>query len=203
MKLKDILLNPEIHFLDEDNFVNVQNINHQEVSFDVAYSRPIGTFNGCEIWGSKYFGKKYDLYGILSKERNILAWCAFDIEMHPGYSTLIRAFVDPTARGNNHTLSIINFIVEKLKIKIMIDKDEPTSIDSRKMFKKWYNLTPQERHFNMSFYLNDTKIDNPDVEMILADNSKNNVYIIFEDCYDRKYNLFGCGKRILADAKFY
>lgn len=199
MKLKELLDNNPISFLDEDNtFIGNQPLENQEVSFDSAYSRPIGTYNGLEIWGSKYFGKNYDLYGILDKQRNILSWCLFDIVKNLGYSTLLRVFVDKNNRGKNLTLLIINFLTEKGKEKIMVDKDEFTSDSSRGMLKAWYKNNTSRR-FEMNFIDNNIKIETPDIESIFKIGSKNKISITMESISDFDLPRYGSGKRIVKD----
>lgn len=206
MKLKDLFENNPISFLDEmvDNtFIGDQPLDKQDISFDVAYSRPVGTFNGLEIWGSKYFGKNKDLYGILDKQRNVLAWAVFDILKHSGYSTFERAWILPQERGKNHILTIINFLTSKSKEKIMIDKEEGTSSSSRKMFKKWFSLPPQYKRFSMSFYIDNKKIDEPDIEKVFQTGTVNDIYIIMEGIYSTHQPRYGAGKRILNDIIWY
>lgn len=208
MKLDDLFNNNPINFQEEDittlfledNRFDFQPLQHQQVDFNVAYSRPVGTYNGKEIWGSRYFGKDVDLYGILDKQRNILAWSAFDNKSHTGYSTLIRSYVDPTQRGKDLTLTIINFLVTKANEKIWIDKDEPTSKDSRKLIGKWFQYPIQKRHFNMKFFDSSGEIAKPNTNQILQGGIKNDVYIILEDCLNMKMPRYGgIGKRILMD----
>lgn len=206
MKLAELLMDNPVAFLDEmvDNtFIGDQPLDKQDVSFDVAYSRPVGTFNGLEVWGSKYFGKKYDLYGILNKERDVLAWALFDSEINSGYSTFVRAWVSPTERGKNHTLTIINFLTSKGKEKIIIDKHEETSSSSRRMLVKWFSLSPQYRQFSISFYDENGKIEPPDIDEILKAGNKNRVQIVLENLSDRELHRYGAGKRILNDFEWY
>lgn len=206
MKLAELFENNPISFIDEmvDNSqAGDQPFGREDVSFDVAYSRPIGTFNGLEIWGSKFFGKKYDLYGILNKERDVLAYAVFDLEIHPGYSTFIRAWVKPEERGKNHTLTIINFLTSKGKEKVMIDKKEVTSSSSRNMFKKWFSLTPQYKQFTMSFYVGDKKLDEPNIEKVFQQGTINDVHIIMENDDRKQHPRYGAGKRILRDWEWY
>jgi len=206
MKLKDLFENNPVSFLDEivDNtFIGDQPLQTQDISFDVAYSRPIGTFNNLEIWGSKYFGKSKDLYGILDKKRNVLAWVVFDVMKHPGYSTFERAWVLPKERGKNHTLTIFNFLTSKGKEKILIDVDALTSDSSRKMLKKWFSLSSQFRHFSISFFKNSKKIEQPDVDLIFKSGTQNNIHIVMEDCFNRTVPRYGAGKRILNDVFLY
>lgn len=210
MRLKELFANNPIHFIDdiplfEDNmFVGSQPFDKfQNVSFDVAYSRPVGTFNGLEIWGSKYFGGPYDLYGILDKQRNILAWVIFDIERHPGFSTFIRAWVEPSERGKDHTLTILNFIVSKGKEKIFIDKNEQTSTDSRRLIKKWLQYPPQKRHFDIKFFDSNGMIDNPNVEDILKPRTINDVYLILENTFNRDVPRYGAGRRVISEFVWY
>lgn len=204
MKLYEVLENNPVAFLDEDNtYVGDQPLDTQQVSFDVAYSRPVGTFNGLEIWGSKYFGKNIDLYGIIDEQRNILAWCTLDVVQNTGYSTLTRVWVDPTQRGKNLVLTLINFITEKLKEKVMIDSRELTSSSSRGMIQKWVNLDPQYRHFTIKFVQNGQEITTPNVADILQQGSVNNVAVIFESMYNRNLPRYGAGKRIVSDFKWY
>ena len=199
MKLREILDNNPVSFLDEDNsFIGDQLLEKQEVSFDVAYSRPVGTFNGHEIWGSKFFGKNYDLFGILDKGRNILAWCLFDITKNSGYSTFLRAYVDEKHRGQNLTLVIMNFVTEKNKEKIMIDKDELTSSSSRGMIRSWF-MNPARRRFDMKFYDGDQLVKDPDIEHALKAGEKNSISVVFEDLSGRTPPRYGAGKRILMD----
>lgn len=204
MKLKYLFENNPIHFINEDNmFVGSQPLNKQKVSFDVAYSRPVGTFNGLEIWGSKYFGKNKDLYGILDNQRKVLAWAVFDNKLNPNYSTFERAWVEPSERGKDHTLTIINFLITKANEKVMIDKNEITSTDSRNLIRKWMSYPPQKRHFNVSFFDSKGKIPSPDLDNILKDNTKNDVYIIFENTLNRELPRYGAGERILQDIIWY
>lgn len=203
MTLKELFENNPIHFLEDNTFIGSQSFKNQQVSFDVAYSRPIGTFNGLEIWGSKYFGKDYDLYGILDKQRNVLGWVVFDLIKHPGYSTFSRAWVEPSERGKEHTLTIINFLISKAYEKIMIDKDELTSTDSRNMLRKWFNYSPQKRHFSIKFFDSRGEITKPDLDQILKDRTKNDVYLIFEDVYNRNLPRYGAGERVLQDIIWY
>ncbi|MGI0075932.1 MAG: hypothetical protein ACREAU_00820 [Nitrosopumilaceae archaeon] len=206
MKLKDLFEHNPVAFLDEmvDNtFIGDQPLEKQDISFDVAYSRPVGTFNGLEIWGSKYFGKNKDLYGILDNQRSVLAWAVFDLVKHPGYSTFERAYTVPKERGKNHILTIINFLVEKAKEKVLVDKDELTSNSSRKMFKKWFDLSPQLRHFTINFFENGKKIEHPDLHKIFQQGERNQVYIILEDAFGRNLPRYGAGRRILRDFIWY
>ena len=204
MRLKYIFATSPIHFLDEDNtFIGDQPLDQQEVSFDVAYSRPVGTFNGLEIWGSKYFGKNIDLYGILDAQRNVVAWCTFDIVKHSGYATLTRMWVQADNRGNNHILTIVNFVIEKCKEKVLIDSDEMTPDSSRKMIKKWYLMTPQYRHFAMKFMNGTDEITNPNIDEILSPGMITTTAVILENVYNRNLPRFGAGKRIIKDFKWY
>ena len=196
MKLTEIINNSKII---EDNFFNGdQPSDPQDISFDVAYSRPVGTFNGLEIWGSKYFGKDIDVYGILNKERDIISWAAFD-NTNNNYLKFIRAY--SKEKGKNHILTIMNFLIEKLKQKIIITSNEVTSTSSRNMLLKWTKLTPQFKHFSMKFFDNDEEIFN--YEDALKDNVKNNIRIVMEDVYNRTLPLFGTGKRVLSDVIWY
>lgn len=202
MKLCELFANNPIYDLGEDNDITRQLLDKQDVSFDVAHSRPVGTFNGLEIWGSKYFGDKLDLYGILNKQRDILSWCLFDNAKNDPYLTFNRAYTSPQYRGNDYTLTIINFLIEKIKAKIIIDKDEVTSPDSRRMLFKWFSYDTQKRHFSMKAFFNGKEVN--DLNKILKDGSKNDVYIIMEDVYGRKLPRYGgSGKRILHDIVWY
>jgi len=199
MKLREILDNNPIRFLDENNsYIGDQPLEKQEISFDVAHARPVGTYNGHEIWGSKFFGKDYDLFGILDKERNILAWCLFDIVKNAGYSTFLRAYVDKDHRGQNLTLVIMNFMTEKNKEKVMIDKDELTSSSSRGMIKSWF-MNPAKRRFDIKFFDGDVQLNDPDIEQVLKAGEKNNISIVFEDMSGRISPRYGAGKQIIMD----
>lgn len=205
MKIKELFELRINYILNEDNkFIGSQVFADQEISFDIAHSMLVGSFNGLEIWGSKYIGPKYDIYGILTKDREVLSWCIFDIEIHPGFSTFIRAFTKKEHRGKDLVLTIINFMVEKSKEKILIDKDESTSTDSRKMIKKWANYPNVKRHFNIKVLDKDQKEVDINLNDVLSDDSKNDNYLLFESDSDKKYHLMiGVGLRVLSDWVWY
>ena len=199
MKLKELFENNPISFAFEDNtYIGDQPLEKQQVSFDVAYSRPLGTYNGHEIWGSRYFGKDIDLYGILDEHRNVLAWCIFDTVKNPGSSTFLRAYVDKAHRGQSLTLMIINFLTEKTKEKIIIDKDEVTSDASRGMIKSWFNSNAKCR-FKMKFFNNCKLMRKTDIDKILKAGVKNEISITMEAISDKVLPRYGSGERILMD----
>lgn len=205
MTLKELFEHRINYILNEDNkFIGSQVFDDQEISFDIAHSILVGSFNGLEIWGSKHLGPRYDMYGILTKNREVLSWCIFDIKMHPGFSTFIRAFTKKEHRGKDLTLTIINFMVEKTKEKILIDKNESTSSDSRKMINKWANYSNVKRHFTIKVLDKDKKEIDVSLDSVLIDHSINDNYLLFETISDKIYpSTCGVGRRILSDWIWY
>ena len=198
MILRDILLNPEILLLDDNTFVGSQNFDENLPKFESAYSRPVGTFNRIEIWGSKFYGSTYDVYGILNQDKSPKAYIILKPESK--HSEWIQAWVEPSERGKKFTLTLINFVIEKLKEKIKISKDELTSTDSRKLIQNWLKLSSQERHFNLNLMLNGEKSTDWDSAF---ETNVNSYEIILENFSDKKIPLFGAGERVITEFKWY
>lgn len=214
MNLKELF--DKTVFLGEDNrFIGGQPFDTtQEVFFtDECHAKPAGSFNGTVIWESYFFPKEYILYGILNEERNPLSWCVFNLEKNPGYLTFIRAFTEKEHRGKDLMLTMVNFLIEKCKKKILIDKKEETSSDSRRMIKKWANYDNHDqvkRHFKIKVLDKDKKeIDTP-LDSVLTALTLNDNYILFETTNDRVYpSLYGGpsgkgkGQGVLSDWVWY
>jgi len=193
MKLNELFAKP----VAEDNRYIGNNRFPECPEFDPEHSRPLGTFNGLTIWGSRY-GSSTDIYGVI-KNGNPVAWCAFDTSKNPGTSTWIRAWVDQEHRGKDLTLCIINFITAKNDEKITIDKDEQTSSASRGLLKKWMALTPQSRLFSIRFVDDHGSMVDP--EFALSNWTKNDVHVEIAPSRTVEQR-FGTGKHIIPEWVF-
>jgi hypothetical protein len=211
MQLKELFeLNGFTPLYEDNGFIGSQRLDTQVLSFSNEVNGKIaGTFNGIEIWKSDYFiDINCILYGILD-EKEVLSWCVFDLVKNPGYLTFIRAFTKKEHRGKDLILTIINFLIEKTKEKIIIDKKEMTSSDSRRMIKKWANYDNHDqvkRHFNIKVLdKNKNEID-VSLDSVLIPHTENDNYLLFETTNDRVYTtLYGpIGKKgILQDWVWY
>lgn len=211
MNLKE-LFDRTVFLCDDNRYVGGQPFDTtQKVFFtDECHAKPAGSFNGTVIWESYFFPKKYILYGILTEEREPLSWCVFDLEKNPGYLTFIRAFTEKEHRGKDLMLTMVNFLIEKCKKKILIDKDELTSSDSRRMIKKWADYPEVKRHFKIKVLDTDKKEIDVPLGPILTVHTKNDNYLLFETTNDRVYpSLYGGpggkgkGQGVLSDWIWY
>jgi len=186
----------------EDNaFIGDQRFDQDAPSFDGVYARPVGDFNGSEIWGSRYYGKDVDVYGILGTDRKTpIAYIALE-KSSEGY-LLRRAWVDKVSRGKKLTLTLLNFVISKCKEHVTVTSDEKTSSSSREFFKRLIALPPQTRHFTVKFVDGDTEIKDPDINKILGQGSKNSIKIVMEGV-DHGLRLFETGSRRLYGFQWY
>ena len=102
------------------------------------YSAKVGTFDGYEIWGSRFYGEKLDTYCILG-ENNIpkaIVVIQTDEVLYDGINCnqIEKVWVDKNSRGKSLTTIILGFIVIKSKTHLISNKI--VTQDGKKFYQK-------------------------------------------------------------------
>ena len=102
------------------------------------YSAKIGTFDGYDIWGSRFYGEKLDTYCILG-ENNIpkaLVVIQTKEKLYDGVKCqqIEKVWVDKNSRGKSLTTIILGFIVIKSKTNLISNKI--VTQDGKKFYQK-------------------------------------------------------------------
>jgi len=131
MKLKElfsILPNLELLHIKED-FATDPAITIPD--FNPRYSKIVGTYDGKDVWGSRFFGPDHDAYGFADKDQ-VLAFVVIGSDKNAKYDAypIERIWTDPSQHGKGYATALILFLTQKLKVKLLIDKNEKLTQDS-------------------------------------------------------------------------
>ena len=125
------------------------------------YSKKIGTMNGNDIWGSRYYGSNFDAYGILDDNKNPLA--VLIIQTHQRLyngkkcQQIEKTWVDSDHRNKAYATSLIGFVIRKLKTPLISNR--LLTDDGIKLYKSYL----KNKTFDISVYdfKNKKLIDEP------------------------------------------
>lgn len=129
---------------------------------DRQYSKRIGTMNGNEIWGSRFYGADFDAYGILDDNKNPLAVLIIQTyqKLYNGKKCqqIEKIWVDKNNRNKAYATSLIGFVIRKLKTPLISNR--LLTDDGIKLYKSYL----KNKTFDVSIYdfKNKRLIDEPD-----------------------------------------
>lgn len=129
-------------------------------SFDPRYSKVVGKFDGYDIWGSREL-PGFDTFGII-ENNYVVAICRIGADGKDGVHSFHEVWTAPNRRGQGFATILMLFIIRKLGIKLLINKDEVVSDDSRAMIWKCLN-----NHKYKMYRINGTLIDFDEAKKIL------------------------------------
>lgn len=93
---------------------------------DKKYSKLVGTFDGYDIYGSRFYGEKYDAYGILNNQQNVCATLVIQTQekMYDGKKCqqIEKVWVDKNDRGKALATSLLAFVIRKLKTNLISNR---------------------------------------------------------------------------------
>jgi GNAT superfamily N-acetyltransferase len=139
-------------------------------SFDPAYSKVVGTFDGKDVWGSRE-KRGYEIFGFKVND-NVVSYCIIgEEEVSPGVQEFRELWTDDNYRGRGLGSGLILFLTKKIKIKLLLNKNEIVSPDARMV------LSALAKTGKIKITSDGVTAD---YESIFNDRTKNNIELMIE-----------------------
>jgi hypothetical protein len=194
MKLIELftkLPDAEIFHLKED-FINDPLITMPK--FKPRYAKVVGTYDGREVWGSRFFGAEHDIYAFREKNATLAFVVVNSRENEMGAYPLERIWTNPKHRSKGYATALILFITQKLGNKLIIQKDEPLTQDSW----DWLIKSVEKNRLKVVDVETKKLVKVEKLKMELNQKQHTTTSLIIETTMQSK-KLFGTGYRILSE----
>jgi GNAT superfamily N-acetyltransferase len=127
IELFTLLPDNEIFFLKED-FASDPAITIP--SFKARYAKVVGTYDGLEVWGSRFFGAEHDTYAFREKNTTLAFVVVSSKKSEFDAYPLERIWTNPKHLRKGYATALILFLTQKLHNKLLISKDDKLTQDS-------------------------------------------------------------------------
>ena len=133
-----------------NNFEMRLDLDNLDKFINPSYSSKIGTFDGFDIWGSRIYGDKHDVYCIIDDKNIPIALVVIQTfeTLYDGKKCqqIEKVWVNKNNRGKSLTTIILGFIVFKTKTNLISNK--LVTVDGKNFYKKLLSKSI----FNFYFY---------------------------------------------------
>jgi len=104
-------------------------------TFDPVYSKVVGSQDGVDVWGSRE-KQGFDIYGFRDSNETIAFIALSSEEVKPNFQKFHQLWVSSLYRKRGLGAGLIMFLIRKLGINLVLDKDEIVSLDARNLIGK-------------------------------------------------------------------
>lgn len=173
MKLKDLFL-----VIPEDYAIRpIANNPLNLPTFDPIYSKIVGSQDNIDVWGSRE-KKGFEIFGFKNLE-SVIAYIILEEDEVVAQTVRLRElWVKDDQRGKGLATGLLIFVTRKLKIKLLIDRNEIVSADARSLVKKAVDRGILKVAINKNITLDValTDLTKNDIEIVLFETARSKLF---------------------------